>query len=164
MSHLLPNIYPHNIITISAVHFVKTHIHLLFSTKRLDDAQATQRFLHLTHCVAPQCLCLNRVLFQLSPHIPHKPTKNWNENQRKKRELPRHDDQCGKIGDDKNGIFKQHVKRRHDRTLDFLHIAAHPCNNITLAFFREKTERQRRDLLIQLIANIAHYPCPNRDN
>ena len=53
MSHLLANVYPHDVVAILAVYAVESRIHLFLSTEGFDDAQSTKRLFHLAHGVAP---------------------------------------------------------------------------------------------------------------
>ena len=85
MRQLLANVHLHDVVSVGAVHLVKSRIHLIFGTEGLDNAQSAQRFLHLTHGVAPQRLGLNGVLFKPSAHIPHEPAEQRHENQGEKR-------------------------------------------------------------------------------
>ena len=164
MRHRLPHVHPRNVVAIGRIHAVEALVHRLLGAESLDNPQSAERFLHLTHRVAPQRLRLHRLRLQLLANQAHKPAENRHENDGEQRELPRNDEQRGEIDHNQNRILKQHVERRHNRIFDFLHIAAHACNDVALALLREETERQRRDFLVELVADVAHHARANRHN
>ena len=71
MRHLLPHIDSKYMIAIITVNLIKPLIHLFFGTKGFDDAQSSQRFLDLTHGVAPETLCLDAILFKFTTDNSH---------------------------------------------------------------------------------------------
>ena len=85
MRQLLANVHLHDVVSVGAVHFVESCIHLIFGTECLDNAQPAQCFLHLAHRIAPQRLCLNGVLLKPAPHITHEPAEQRHENKGEKR-------------------------------------------------------------------------------
>ena len=54
VSHLLTDVHAHDVVAITAIHLVEAPVHLIFSTKSLDDAQSAQGLLYHTHRVAPE--------------------------------------------------------------------------------------------------------------
>ena len=139
-------------------------VHLLLSTEGLDDAQSAQCFFHLTHGVAPESLRLDALCFQLSAHIAHKPTHNRYDDKGKQCELPGNKDKCRKIADNQNRILEKHLQTGHDAVFYLLHITAHTSNNVTFAFLREKAQRQRCNLLVELVTDISHHTGTNRND
>ena len=133
---------------IGRVGLVKTTVHLLLGTEGLDDTQATQCLLHLTHRVAPQTLSLGRVLLQLTTYQSHKPSHHRHDDQCEGGQLPRYKQHRREIGNDEDWVLEQHLERRHDGVLYLQHITTHACNDITFALFREESQWQRRDLLV----------------
>ena len=45
-----------------------------------------------------------------------------------------------------------------------IHVTAHSRNDVPLPFLREEAQRQRRDLLVNLVAHIPHHACPDRQH
>ena len=164
MGHRLTDVHPHDVVTIGRVDTVKAGVHLPLGTESLDDTQTAQRFLHLTHRVAPQSLCLDTLLFQLTAYDAHEPAEDRYEDDGEQGELPRHEQECCKVDHDKDGVLEQHIQTRHNARLHLLHIAAHPRDNVTLPFFAEESQWQRGDLLVQLVADVAHHTSTYRDD
>ena len=156
--------HPHQVGPVGRVHRVKPPVHLLFRNKRLDDPQTTQCLLHLTHRVAPQRLGLDRLGLQFSAYPTHKPAHDGHDGQGKQCQLPRDKQQGCKITDNQDRILKQHLQTRHDRVFHLIHVTAHPRNDVPLPFLREEAQRQRRDLLVNLVAHIPHHTCPDRQH
>ena len=88
VSHLLADIYTHDVVAVAAVNLIETLVHLFFSTERLDDAQAAQRFFYHTHRIAPKCLCLDTVCLQFLAHYSHEPAERWHKEDGEEGELP----------------------------------------------------------------------------
>ena len=132
-------------------------VHLLFGAERLYYAQSAERLLHLRHGVAPQALCLYRLALELSSHEAHEPSEDGHEDEGEERQLPRDEEQGGEIGDDENGVLEEHVERRHDAAFYLAHVARHACNDVAFALLGEEPEGQRRDLCVELVANVAHH-------
>ena len=164
MSHRLAYVDAHDVVAIVGVHLVETLVHPLLGTESLDDAQAAQRLLHLAHRITPEGLCLDAASLQLAPHEPHEPSEDGHEDDGEQRQLPRHEEQRSKIDDDEDGILEKHVERRHDARLHLLHVATHAGNDVALALLAEESQGQRRNLAIELIADVAHHTRANRDN
>ena len=156
--------YPHQVGPIGRVHGIKPPVHLLLRNERLDDSQTTQCLLHLTHRIAPQCLSLDRLRLQFPAYPTHKPAHDGHDGQGKQRQLPRDKQQGCKITDNQDGVLKQHLQTRHDRMLHLVHVTAHPRNDVSLPFLREEAQRQRRDLLVNLVAHIPDHTCPDRQH
>ena len=164
MCHRLPDVHAHDVVAVGRVGAVETLVHRLLGTERLDDAQSAERLLHLAHRVAPQGLCLDALLLQLTSDQSHEPSEDGHEDDGEQRELPRHDDERGEIDQDENRVFEQHVERCHDARLYLLHVAAHAGDDVALTLLGEEAEVQRVDLLIELVSDVAHHSCTNRDD
>ena len=156
--------HPHQVGSIGRVHRVKPLVHLLLCNKRLDDPQTTQCLLHLTHRVAPQRLSLDRLRLQFPAYPTHKPAHDGHDGQGKQRQLPRDKQQGCKITDNQDGVLKQHLQTRHDGVFHLIHVTAHPRDDVPLPFLREEAQRQRRDLLVNLVAHVPDHTCPDRQH
>ena len=164
MGQLLAYVHTHDVVAVGCVHAVEARVHLLLGAECLDDTQSAERLLHLTHRVAPQSLRLDGVGFQPSSHNAHEPTEHGYEDYRKQGELPRHHKQRREVGYYEDRILEKHIQRRHYRVLNLLHVAAHTGNDVALAFLGEEAERQRCNLLIELVADVAHHSSAYRDD
>ena len=138
----LTDVHLHDIITVGRIDLVETTVHLPFSTEGFDNSQTTECLFHLTHRVAPQRLGLDRVLLQFSAYPSHEPSHDGYDDDRKECQLPRDEKQGGKVADNQDGVFEQHLQTRHNRVLDLLHITAHTGNDVTLALLAEEAKRQ----------------------
>ena len=157
MGHRLAYVHAHYVAAVVGVNFIEPSVHFFLSIKRLDDAQTAKSLLHLAHRVAPERLCLDGLLLKFPAYKAHEPPKDRYENDSKKRQLPRCENECYEVGEDKNGVLEEHVKTCHDGVLYLLNVSAHSCNDVSLAFLAEESERQRCDFLVQLVANVAHH-------
>ena len=162
MCHLLADIYTHDVVAVAAVNLIETLVHLFFCTERLDDAQAAQGFFYHTHRVAPKCLCLDTVCLQFLAHYSHEPAERWHKEDGEEGELPTDADECDEIEEDQDRVLEEHVERRHDAVLHFLHITAHAGDDIALALLAEETERETVYLLVNLVADVSYDTCTDR--
>ena len=89
----LAYVHPHDVVAVVRVHAVEALVHLLLGTEGLDDAQSAQRFLYLTHRVAPQGLRLDALPLQLAAHNAHEPAEEGHEDDGEERELPADEEQ-----------------------------------------------------------------------
>ena len=160
--HLLADIYAHDVVAVAAVNLIETLVHLFFCTERLDDVQAAQRFFYHTHRVAPKCLCLDTVCLQFLAHYSHEPAERWYKENGEEGELPTDADQRNEIEENQDRVLEEHVERRHDAVLHFLHITAHAGNDISLALLAEETERETVYLLVNLVADVSYDTCTDR--
>ena len=161
MSRRLTDIDAHDIVAIGGVDIVKATVHTLLGTESLDDTQTAERLLHLTHRVAPECLCLDRLCFQLSAYPSHEPSHDGHDNEGEKREFPRDEDEGSEIADNEDRVLEEHLQRCHDGVLDLLHVTTHAGDDITFALLGEESEWQRSDFLVELVADIAHDTSPD---
>ncbi len=164
MSHLLTDVHAHDVVTVAAIHLVEVPVHLILGAERLDDAQSAQGFLYHAHRVAPERLCLGALCLQLLSNKTHEPTEWWHKEDGEEGELPADADQRNEIEENENRILEEHIERRHDAVLHFLHVTAHSGDDVSLALFAEETKRKRGDLLVELVADIANDTCTDRDN
>ncbi len=156
MGHLLTDSDAQQLVAVSGVGLVEAVVHLLLRIEGLDDAQAAERLLHLTHRVAPKLLGLYALRLQLTADKAHEPAEDGYEDDGEDGELPRDDEQRDEVEEDENGVLKQHVERRHDAVLNLLYVAAHAGNDVALALLAEKAQRQRGYLMVELVADVAH--------
>ncbi len=164
MSHLLADVHAHDMVSILSVHLGESFVHLFLGTECLDDAQASQRFLHHAHGVAPKALSLSALCFELSSYESHEPSEAWHEEDGEEGELPTDDDEGGKVGDNQDRVLEEHVERRHDAVLHFLYITTHAGDDVAFALLAEETQREGGYLLIELVANITYDACSDRDD
>ena len=71
-------------------------------------------------------------------------------------------DDLEEIEEDQDRVLEEHVERRHDAVLHFLHITAHAGNDISLALLAEETERETVYLLVNLVADVSYDTCTDR--
>ena len=157
VGHLLADVHLEDVVAIGVVDLGEARVHLVLRTEGLDDAQAAQRLLHLAHRVAPQGLRLDGLRLQLAAHHAHEPAEDGHEDDGEERQLPTDGQQGGEIDDDQDGILEEHVERGHDRGVDLLYVATHAGDDVALALLAEEAQRERRDLLVELVADVAHH-------
>ena len=56
----------------------------------------------------------------------HEPAERWYKENGEEGKLPTDADQCNEIEEDQDRVLEEHVERRHDAVLHFLHITALP--------------------------------------
>ena len=78
--------------------------------------------------------------------------------------MPGDDNQCSKVRNNEYRVLEHRVKRRHDAILHLYHITGHACYDVALALFREESQRQLHNLLIDQIADITGATGTNRDD
>ena len=105
---------------------------------------------------------LDTVCLQFLAHYSHKPAERWYKENGEEGELPADADECNEIEENQDRIFEEHVERRHDAVLHFLHITAHAGNDISLALLAEETERETVYLLVNLVADVSYDTCTDR--
>ena len=164
MRHLLPAIDPVGHITKHLIAPLKTSLDLLFRIEGLNDTQTAQRLLNLAHQQAPLLLPLERLTFQLLADLPHDITRQWQQDQDKKRQLPADRDHSDQIDNDQDRVLEQHIQRAHDRGLNLVHVARDPSDDIAFPLLGEEAQRQLRDLPVDLVADIPYDTCPDRDH
>ena len=164
VGHGLADVDAHDVVAIVRVHLVEAAVHLLLGTEGLDDAQAAQRLLHLAHGVAPEGLGLHALALELAPHQAHEPSEDGHEDDGEERELPGDKEQRAEVDRDEDRVLEQHVERRHDARLHLLHVAAHAGNDVALALLAEKAQRQGGNLLVELVADVAHHTRTDGDD
>ena len=160
----LTDVHPHDVVAIGGVDAVETTIHLTLCTEGLDDTQTTERLLHLTHRIAPQTLGLDALGLQLTTYPTHEPAHDGHDDEGEEGQFPRDEDQGGEVTHDQDRVLEQHLERRHDGVLDLLHITTHTGDDVTLAFLGEETQWQGGDLLVELVADVAHHTSTDRDD
>ena len=163
MRHLLTGVHPLYVVAVFVVYAGELIVHLTLRVECLDDAQSSEGFLDNTHRVAPQRLCLHGVLLQFSAYITHEPSHQRHEDDGEQRQLPGDDDQCGEVGYDEDRVLEEHVETRHYRALNLLDVTTHAGNDITLALLGEEAQRQRRNLLVQLVADVTYNTRADRN-
>ena len=163
MGHLLAGVHAAYVLAVFRVNLVEAAVHLLLGAEGLYDAQSAKRLLHLAHRVAPQRLRLYRLLLQLAAHKAHEPAHDGHYDEREERQLPADDEQRGKIEHYQYRVLEEHVEARHYGVLNLLHVAAHARYDVALALLGEESERQRRNLAVELVAYVAHHACAYRN-
>ena len=146
------------------VAFLKTVLYLRLRIESLDNTQATQRLLYLTHQIPPLLLSLERFPFQLLSDRSHHISGERQQDEDKKRQLPADGDHPDQVDQDQDRVFEEHIKRTHDRSLDLVHISRNACDYIPLPLFREKAQREFRYLAVDLIADVADDTRTDRDH
>ena len=164
MSHLLTDVHAHDVVAITAIHLVEAPVHLILCTERLDDAQSAQGFLYHTHRIAPERLRLGALCLQLLSYNTHEPAEWWHKEDGEEGKLPADADERDEIEENENRILEEHIERRHDAVLYFLHITAHSGDDISLALLAEEAQRKRGNLLVELVADIANNTRTDRDD
>ena len=109
VGHRLTYVHPCDVVAVCRVDLVEAAVHLLLGTESLDDAEAAQCLLHLTHRVAPESLSLHTLGLQLTTYPAHEPTHDGHDDQRKHRQLPRDKQQHGEVADDEDGVLEEHL-------------------------------------------------------
>ena len=99
---------------------------------------------------------------QLLSYNTHEPAEWWHKEDGEEGELPADADERDEIEENENRILEEHIERRHDAVLHFLHITAHAGNDISLALLAEETERETVYLLVNLVADVSYDTCTNR--
>ena len=164
VSHLLTDVHAHDVVAIAAVHLVEAPVHLILGAECLDDAQSAQGFLYHTHRITPKRLRLGALCLQLLSYNTHEPAEWWHKEDGEEGELPADADERDEIEENENRILEEHIERRHDAVLYFLHITAHSGDDISLALFAEEAQRKRGNLLVELVADIANNTRTDRDD
>ena len=101
---------------------------------------------------------------QFLSHNTHEPAERWYKENGEEGELPADADERNEIEENQDRIFEEHIERRHDAVLYFLHITAHSGDDISLALFAEEAQRKRGNLLVELVADIANNTRTDRDD
>ncbi len=101
-------------------------------------------------------LALERLAFQPLAYTAHYKADNGEQHEDKDCQLPRDGNHHGQAGDNHDRIFENHVERRHNRVLDFGHVAAHTCHDVALALDGKEADWQGGDFVVDIVADIAH--------
>ena len=142
MSRRLTDVDAHDIVAIGRIDTVKATVHTLLGTET-------------------ECLCLDRLCFQFTAYPSHEPSHDGHDNEGEKRQFPRDEDEGSEIADNEDRVLEEHLQRCHDGVLDLLHVTTHAGDDITFALLGEESEWQRSDLLVELVADIAHDASPD---
>ena len=142
MRQCLTGSYPIDGIAIFVAALIKTFHHLILGDESFDDTQSAQGFFQLRHGIAPFCLSIQRLSFQLFTYRTHYPAHTRKNQQCKQRQLPTDSYQGAEIGYNQYRVLYQHIQRTGNRCLHLGNVTAHAGNNIAFPFFGEKTQRQ----------------------
>ena len=130
----------------------------------------------LHHTQSQQCLVDSRqyfgVLFlptggsvlERAAYLTDHKNRYRHQYQHKQRQLPRDDQHRRQIDQDHHRILKQYIQGRHDRHLHLVDIVGHTRDDITSSGLGERAHRQRQDLVIQLLSEIAQHTCADGDH
>ena len=142
----------------------ESFLHLVLGYEGLDHAETSEGLVKLGHCLAPFLLRLKRLPLELLSYGAHSPRHSGNYRYGKESELPAEIDQCGEIADYEYRILYQHVQGTDDRDLDLSHVAAHPCDDVSLLLLREKAHRKAQELVVDHCPYVSYDACPERDH
>ena len=140
---------------------LKAAFHLALGVKGLDDAQTADGLLDVAQHHAPLGLSLERNALQAFAHTAHHEPCHRQQHKHKQSQLPTQGNHHRQAGYDHDRILEHHVERGHDGVLHLGHITAHAGHHVALALVGEETDGQGHDLVVNLVADVAHHARAN---
>ena len=144
--------------------FVKAVCHLVFSGEGFDDAHAAERFFQLRHGLAPFVLCVETLVFEFSADASHHPSHQREDDDGEDGQLPGGVDEHAEVANQQDGVLDEHVQRAGDGVFDFVHVAAHACNDVTFSLVGKEGQGERDDFVIDLCPDVAHDAGAHRNH
>ncbi len=164
MGRRLAGVHPVDLPAHPVGHGLKAVGHLLLGVESLDDAEAAQGFLHLGHGVAPEGLRLQGLPLELFADNAHHPDESGDESKHDEHHFRTQEHQEPEIEDDQDRVLDQHLDGSGDGGLHLVHVAAHPGDDVALAFLGEETDGQVQDLVVDAVADVLDDAGADRDH